>query len=63
LAGIEKYFQYLKYGLAAILVFVGAKMCLTDIVKIPVEISLIAIVFILAISMLASVIMRKPERA
>jgi tellurite resistance protein TerC len=63
LAGIEKYFQYLKYGLAAILVFVGAKMCLTDIFKIPVEISLIVIVFILAISMLASVIFRKPEKA
>ncbi len=63
LAGIEKYFQYLKYGLAAILVFVGAKMCLTDIFKIPVEISLIAIVFILTIAMLASVIFRKPEKA
>lgn len=60
LAGIEKYFQYLKYGLATILVFVGAKMCLADVVKIPVEVSLIVIVFILAISMLTSVIFRKP---
>jgi tellurite resistance protein TerC len=62
LAGIEKYFQYLKYGLAAILVFVGVKMCITDLYKIPVEISLIAIVFILVLSMLASVIFRKPEK-
>ena len=62
LAGIEKYFQYLKYGLAAVLVFVGIKMCLTDIYKIPVEISLIVIVFILTIAMLASVIFRKPEK-
>ena len=62
LAGIEKYFQYLKYGLAAVLVFVGIKMCLTDIYKIPVEISLIVIVFILTIAMLASVIFRKPEQ-
>jgi tellurite resistance protein TerC len=30
LAGIEKYFQYLKYGLAVILVFVGIKMCILD---------------------------------
>jgi tellurite resistance protein TerC len=60
LAVIEKYFQYLKYGLATILVFVGAKMCLADVVKIPVEVSLIVIVFILAISMLTSVIFRKP---
>lgn len=56
LAGIEKYFTYLKYGLAAILVFVGAKMCIADFYKIPVEISLIVIAFLLAISMLASVI-------
>ena len=62
LAGIEKYFQYLKYGLAAVLVFVGIKMCLTDIYKIPVEISLIVIVFILTIAMLSSVIFRKPEQ-
>lgn len=61
LSGIEKYFQYLKYGLATILVFVGAKMCLADLVKIPVEISLIVIVFILTISMLASVIFKRPE--
>jgi tellurite resistance protein TerC len=61
LAGIDKYFQYLKYGLAAILVFVGAKMCFADIVKIPVEISLLVIVVILAIAILASIIARKRE--
>jgi len=61
LAAIEQYFKYLKYGLAAILTFVGAKMCLADVVKIPVEISLIIIVFILAIAMLASVIVRRSE--
>jgi tellurite resistance protein TerC len=62
LAGIEKYFQYLKYGLATILMFVGIKMCITDFYKIPVEISLIAIVFILVLSMLASVIFKKQEK-
>lgn len=59
LAGIEKYFIYLKYGLAAILVFVGAKMVIVDFYKIPVEISLIVICFLLAISMIASMIVRK----
>jgi tellurite resistance protein TerC len=59
LSGIEKYFQYLKYGLAVILVFVGAKMCLMDFVKIPVEVSLIVIVFVLGISMLASAVMSR----
>ena len=61
LAAIEKFFKYLKYGLAAILTFVGAKMCLTDIYKIPVEISLIVIAFLLALSMLASFILPKPK--
>jgi tellurite resistance protein TerC len=59
LAGIEKYFMYLKYGLAAILIFVGIKMCITDFYKIPVEISLIVICFLLAISMIASVLVKK----
>lgn len=55
LAGVESTFKYLKYGLSAILVFVGTKMCIADYIKIPVEISLIVIVFVLAICMLASV--------
>lgn len=58
LAGIEKFFQYLKYGLAAILIFVGLKMTLADVIAIPVEISLIVIIFILTIAMLASVIVK-----
>jgi tellurite resistance protein TerC len=58
LAGIEKYFTYLKYGLATILVFVGVKMVIADFYKIPVEISLIIISFLLAISMIASVLVK-----
>lgn len=58
LSGIEKYFQYLKYGLSAILIFVGVKMCITDFYKIPIDLSLILIVFILTLAMLASVAFR-----
>ncbi len=54
LAGIEKYFVYLKYGLSAILVFIGAKMCLADIIKIPIEVSLAFIILTLAMAVLAS---------
>jgi tellurite resistance protein TerC len=61
LAGIEGQFRFLKYGLAAILVFVGVKMCIMDLVKIPVEVSLIVIVFVLGISVLASVVIPKPH--
>jgi len=61
LSGIEKYFHYLKFGLSAILVFVGVKMCIVDFYKIPVAISLIVIVFVLAIAMLGSVLFPKKE--
>ena len=62
LSGIEKYFHYLKYGLSAILVFVGAKMCLTDYYQVPIEASLLVIVFLLVVSIVASIIFpRKSE--
>lgn len=63
LSGIEKYFYYLKYGLAAILVFVGAKMCLTDYYKIPIEISLLVIVSVLIVSIAVSVIFPQKRSA
>ena len=64
LSGIEKYFKYLSYGLALILIFVGTKMAIADIFKIPVEISLVVIALILGASMLFSVVhTRKIEHA
>ncbi|MFA6470345.1 MAG: TerC family protein [Bacteroidota bacterium] len=54
LAGIMGLFHYLNYGLAIILVFVGLKMMLVDLFKIPVEISLIVVMAILVISMVLS---------
>lgn len=59
LSGIEKYFHYLKYGLALILVFVGAKMCLSDYYKFPIDVSLIVIVSLLFLAILASMIFPK----
>ena len=63
LSGIEKYFHYLKYGLATILVFVGAKMCLADFYKIPIEYSLLVIVSVLVVAILASVIFPKEKKS
>ncbi|MDQ2693038.1 MAG: TerC family protein [Chloroflexota bacterium] len=54
LANIVDKFQYLKLGLAFVLTFVGTKMVLVDLYKIPVEISLAVIASILTISVLAS---------
>ncbi len=59
LAGIEKYFVYLKYGLSAILIFVGVKMCISDLYKIPVEISLAFIILTLSLAILASMAMQQ----
>lgn len=61
LAGIEKYFHFLKYGLATILIFVGVKMCIVDFYKIPTEISLLVIVSILAIAVVSSLIFKKKQ--
>jgi tellurite resistance protein TerC len=47
LAGMMDRFAYLTHGLALILVFVGAKMLLTDIWKIPIWLSLLVILAIL----------------
>ncbi|WP_405085145.1 TerC family protein [Microbispora sp. NBC_01389] len=54
LAGAMHRFGYLRYGLAAILVFVGAKMLLADLYAIPVWLSLVVIFACLAISVGAS---------
>lgn len=57
LAGITQYFYYLKYGLAAILTFVGTKMIISGFgLKIEIIYSLIIIFMLLALSILASVI-------
>ena len=54
LAAVANKFHLLNYGLAVILVFIGTKMCLIDIYKIPVWASLGAVVAILAFTMILS---------
>jgi tellurite resistance protein TerC len=63
LAGAVTRFQYLKVGLAAILVFVGIKMTASGIVKIPIGASLGVIAAMLAASIVASMAAtRRAER-
>lgn len=52
LEGVISKFPYLRYGLAVVLMFIGVKMLLSDIYKIPVLISLVIIAFILIVSIL-----------
>jgi tellurite resistance protein TerC len=56
LRGAVDKFHYLKLSLAAVLTFVGGKMVLTDIYKIPVALSLAVVATLLAIGIVASAI-------
>ena len=56
LAGIMRLFHYLPYGLSLILIFVGIKMLLVDIYKIPIGMSLGIVAGVLGISVIASIL-------
>jgi tellurite resistance protein TerC len=63
LRGVVDKFYYLKLSLAAVLTFVGVKMVLTDIYKIPIVVSLLVIVTLLTIGVIASLVRaRRLER-
>ena len=61
LAAVADKFHLLSYGLSLILIFIGVKMCLIDVYKMPVTVSLGVVVAILAITMLLSVRTAKPK--
>jgi tellurite resistance protein TerC len=54
LAGIVRNFWLLSYGLAVVLIFVGIKMLVIDLYKIPIEWSLLFIFSIIAASIILS---------
>lgn len=56
LAGILQMFRYLKVGLSFVLCFVGSKMLIVDLYKVPIGVSLGIVAGILAISILASLV-------
>jgi len=56
LAGVVDKFYYLKLGLSVVLAFVGTKMVIGDIYKIPVGFSLGVIASILAVAVIASLL-------
>jgi tellurite resistance protein TerC len=61
LAAVADKFHLLSYGLSIILIFIGVKMCLIDIYKMPVTVSLGVVVAILAVTMIWSVRTAKPQ--
>lgn len=54
LLGMMERFAYLRYGLAAILVLIGAKMLLSDVHEFPIWLTLVAIAATLGAAMIAS---------
>jgi tellurite resistance protein TerC len=54
LAGAAEKFHLLAYGLAMVLIFIGAKMLLVDIYKIPVSVSLSVVAAMIASAMVLS---------
>ena len=56
LAGMMEAFHYLHYGLALILMFIGAKMLVSHYYRIPTEAALAVVGAVLAISILASIL-------
>ena len=63
LAGVVRHFVYLKAGLSAILVWVGTKMLLTDVFKVPTALSLGVIAAILMVAIVASLVRTRMPRA
>lgn len=61
LADMADRFAYIKYGLALVLVFIGIKMILIDIYKIPISISLTTVAVLIGGSVLLSWIKTKPQ--
>ncbi len=61
LAGMADRFHLLPYGLAVILIFIGIKMVIIDLYKIPVLVSLGMVIAILAITIALS-LMNPPKQ-
>ena len=61
LAGMADRFHLLPYGLAAVLMFIGAKMLLIDVYKIPVLVSLGVVAATIGATVVLSLMRPKPE--
>jgi tellurite resistance protein TerC len=63
LAGMMEMFRYLHYGLALVLVFVGAKMLVSHYIDIPTHLALAGVAGVLSISVIASIANPKKAKA
>src|SRR5690606_13247180 len=61
LSGMMREFRYLKIGLSLVLIFIGAKMMLVELVKIPSLVALAVAVLLIGGSVLASIMIPEAE--
>ena len=60
LAGVMRMFHYLHYGLSLVLVFVGIKMVIADLYKVPIAVALGVVALTIVVSILASIALPRP---
>src|SRR4029078_12934416 len=63
LSGVIGKFRYLKFGLSVVLIFVGAKMLLAGVYKVPISPSLGGIALVIASSIAISLLFPPPAAA
>ena len=61
LEGAAERFHLLSYGLASVLLFIGAKMLVAGVWKIPIGVALGVVAFLIGASMVASLLIRPKE--
>ena len=63
LADVADRFHLLKYGLALVLVFIGTKMLIVDLYKIPVLLALGVVATIIVVSVILSLVTTRPGKS
>ena len=59
LANFMDKFDYLKYGISIVLIFIGIKMLIAEVIDIPIFYSLISVAGIISISVILSIFKKK----
>ena len=63
LAGLMEVFHYLHYGLAVVLILIGAKMLAEDYYQVPTLVALAVVGCVLTVSVLASILIPQKEKS
>lgn len=61
IAGMADRFHLLNYGLAGVLIFIGAKMLIVDVWKVPISLSLGMVGLLIGTSLVASRLLPRPQ--